>query len=376
MPGDARSQDPIALPPSQVPSAASVEGRVVTPGTETEIPLPGVMVTLHRVGPDGAGPLDSVRTDASGRYAIRYRRFGSDEALYFAAAVHRGIAYFSAPLHAGRAHDEDGEITVFDTTSRAMPFTVQGHHIVVGAPRPDGAREVVEVWELSNDTTVTVVGRDSLSPVWSAPLPKGATGFAGGQGDVAPQTLEARDGRALMLSPFGPGVKQLSYSYSLRERDFPLALTLDRPIIVFEVLLEEPGAQARSVSLRAQGNVTTDGRVFKRFLAQSVPAGEQLRIDVPVAAAGTRVRVVIGLAIVITLAMAAAFARALRRTRRAPRADAREPVTAEALVAAIAALDARHEAGDPTLDDARYADDRSALKARLADALATEGAPT
>ena len=69
------------------------------------------MVTLHRVGSDSSGPIDSVRSDVTGRYAFRFRRFGAPEAVYFAAAVYRGIAYFGAPLTAARSEGEAAEIT-------------------------------------------------------------------------------------------------------------------------------------------------------------------------------------------------------------------------------------------------------------------------
>jgi hypothetical protein len=364
-----------ALAPPPPPSDATVQGRVTTPGPTSEIGVPGVYVTVHRVGPDTQGPLDSVRTDATGRYSLKYRRFGSDEALYFAATVYRGIAYFTAPLRPGLTRGDDAAITVFETTTHPVAFTVQGHHIVVSAPGPDGARNMVEVYELSNDTTVTAIGTDSLTPVWSAPIPRAATRFAGGQGDVASSSLAMRDGRVVMIAAFGPGIKQVSYSYSLPESAFPLRFRNERFAVVQEVLLEEPGAQARAASLRAQDTVTTQGHTFKRFLAHGVPVGEELRIDVPTAAAGTRTRVLIGLAVLFVLAMGAALARAL--ARRSPRSVIPAPVAAsrvESLAAAIAALDARHEAGDATLEAGRYASERAGLKAELAAALAADGA--
>lgn len=354
---------------------ATVQGRVTTPGATAEIGVPGVFVTVHRVGPDVQGPLDSVRTDGTGRYSITYRRFGSDDALYFAATVYRGIAYFSAPLRPGLTRGDDAAITVFDTTTHPISLTTQGHHIVVSAPGPDGARNVVEVYELSNDTTVTAIGKDSLTPVWSAPIPRSATHFAAGTGDVASSNLAVRDGRVMMTAAFGPGVKQLSYSYALPERAFPLKLRNERLTVVLEVLLEEPGAQARSASLRAQDTVHTQGHTFKRFLAQGSPAGEELRIDVPVAAASTRTGVLIGVALLFVLAMGAALARALvgRPLRAAPAPDAES--RAESLAAAIAALDARHDAGDVALDQARYSAERAELKAQLAEALAGSREP-
>lgn len=363
----ARAQLPV---PDAPPVAAVVAGRVVTPGKDREVGIPGVMVTVHRVGPDSAGALDSARTDAAGRYTIRYRRFGSDEAVYFAAALHHGIAYFSAPLRGVRANVDDAEITVFDTTSAPVKFTVQGHHVVVSAPTPDGQRDIVEVYELSNDTTVTAVGRDSLAAVWSAPIPHAAERFAAGQGDVSPVTLQRRGDRVTLAAAFGPGVKQLSYSYSLPPGAFPLELTVEGQTGVFEVLLEEAAAQVRGPNLRSMGDATTQGRTFKRFLAQSAPRGERVRIDVPVTTAATRTRVLVGVAVLIALAMIATLARAL--ARRGPRAAVESPATStDSLAAAIAALDARHEAGDASLTPERYTSERAALKAQLSAALAT-----
>lgn len=369
----ARAQDSLASLP---PSPALVSGRVVVPGPRHDAPVAGLMVTVHRVGPDSAGPLDSARTDAQGRYTVRYTRFGSDNALYFAAAVYRGIAYFTAPLRAVRTVGDEAEITVFDTTSHVVPLSIQGHHIVVSAPNAAGAREVVEVYELSNDTTATLIPRDSLSAVWSASVPAEATDFAPGQGDVAASALTRSGNRVRLLAPFGPGVKQLSFSYLLKNGAFPLRITLERQTSVLEVLLEEQAAQARGPSLRAQGSVSTQGRTFKRFLAQGAPAGEVIRIDVPTTAGATRVNVLIAVAVVIVLAMAAALARALSRrvpVARVPVA-AGTPPTSESLVAAIAALDARHDVGDSSLDAERYAQERAALKARLASALAARDA--
>jgi hypothetical protein len=355
--------------PSSAGTNALVEGRVVRPSERGEVPVPGAMVTIHRVGPDSAGPIDSVRTDAAGRYTFHFRRWGSTDALYFAASVYRGIAYFSAPLRGAAVRDDDAEIVVFDTTTRPVRFTVQGHHLVVGAPRPTGLRDIVEVYELSNDTVVTAIGRDSLTPVWSAPLTQGARNFVASAGDVAASAIVARDGRVLLIAPFSPGVKQISFSYALGPDAFPLQLTLDRPNALLEVLVEEPGAQVRAPSLRSQGNATTEGRTFKRFLAQNAPQGEQVRIEVPSSAAAARSTVVIALAVGLVLAMIGALAVAYRRggsVRRVPQPrDA-----AETLAAAIAALDARREANDPSLPAAEYEAQRAALKARLADALA------
>jgi hypothetical protein len=310
-----------------------------------------------------------VRTDARGGYRFAYRRWGDPTALYFTAAVYRGIAYFSAPLRQPTVKGDDAEIVVFDTTTAPVRFTIQGHHLVIGAPRPTGLRDIVEVYEVSNDTVVTKVGRDSLDPVWSAPLPKGAQGFTAGQGDVAASSLERRGDRVVLLAPFAPGVKQLSFTYALPASAFPLELTLDQVNGLLEVLLEEPGAQVRGPSLRAQGTATTQGRTFKRFLAQNAPAGERVRIDVPSTTASARATVVVALAVGVAAAILAARYVADRRGARARPAAA--PAESDAsLASAIAARDARRDANDPALSSAAYEAERAALRARLAAALA------
>jgi hypothetical protein len=363
----AQDREPSRAAPAQ-PSI--VEGRVVRPAITGEVPVPGVVVTIHRVGADSSGAIDSMRTDARGAYRFAYRRFGNPEAIYFVAAVYRGIAYFSPPMRAAIVRGDEAEIVVFDTTTSPVRFTVQGHHYVIGAPRPTGLRDIVEVYEISNDTVVTAIGRDSLSPVWTAPLPRAAMSFTPANSDVSASSLRARDGRVELVAPFAPGVKQLSWSYTLDARAFPLEITLDRPNALLEVLVEEPGAQVRAASLRSQGTATTEGRTFKRFLAQNAPEGERVRIEVPSTAAAARSTVVIALLVAASLAMIGALFIAYRRGSSARPVLVAPPDGVESLAAAIADLDARHDARDPSLNAEEYATQRAALKARLAAVLA------
>jgi hypothetical protein len=136
------------------------------------------------------------------------------------------------------------------------------------------------------------------------------------------------------------------------------------------VLLEEPGAQVRATSLRSQGTASTGGRTFKRFLAQNAPEGEHIRIEVPSTGAANRSTVVIVLLLVGGVAMIAALAIAYRRGRGDRPRVAAPAEDAESLATAIAALDARRDAHDPSLTADDYATQRALLKARLAAMLA------
>ncbi|MFN2400765.1 MAG: carboxypeptidase-like regulatory domain-containing protein [Gemmatimonadaceae bacterium] len=302
-------------------SSRTVSGRVVSPDSKKASvrPVKGVWVVLHRVGTDAAAPLDSVITDHAGRYSFRYRPSGDTTAVYFVSAQYAGLAYFSAPLREVRVTGEAAELTVFDTTSASIPLHVRGRHLVIAAPRVDGTREIVEVFELSNDTSVTLVSHDGVTPTFSSMLPPGASGVDMGQGDVAADAVRVVNGRLLAVAPIAPGIKQFSFSYQLSPPSFPLSVLLDREVAVLEVLAEEPGASAEGARLTEVNPVSVEGRTFRRYLAQSAPVNSVIRISVPSVGGARRSNalyismVAIAIGIAMLIALAASFTR-WRRT--------------------------------------------------------------
>ena len=292
-----------------------VYGRVVHPAGQDLAPLAGQRVTLHRVGSDTAGPIDSTRTTAKGEYVFVYRTRGAQDAVYFASTTYDGIAYLSQPLSAGVVRGDAAEIIVYDTTSHAIPLRVRGRHLVVSAPAPTGRRSVVEVFELSNDTSVTVVspGTGTDHPTWSLPLPPGAQGVQVGQGDISADAVSVQGNRLAVFAPFAPGLKQMSFSYSLPPGSFPLTRALPTGAIVFEALLEETGAGVSGLQFRPEAPVTVEGRIFRRFLAQDVPAGAVLRVSVPVVFANGRTLYIAVVVTVLGAVMLFSLALAFRR---------------------------------------------------------------
>jgi hypothetical protein len=359
-------------PPQQV------DGRVEKPAGKSMLPVPHVIVTLHRVGPDTAAPIDSTRTDASGRFHFTYHRFGSTEAIYFVSSMYDGIAYFSEPLRAAVVHGGDADITVFDTTSLPVPMSVRGRHLIVSGPAADGMRDVVEVFEISNDSGVTLVSPGSgEAPTWSAVLPAGVERFSGGQGaDVSPDAISQREGRAMVNAPFAPGVKQLSYRYSVPATAFPLRVRLEKPTSVFEVLLEEPMARLTGSGLKETNPVSVEGRTFRRFLAQDLPPGETISVGVPGLAADRQSLFFAVMVLAIGGAMLVTLARAFSRgplqvaTRKGgpPAAAGRGETLAQQIVELDDAFASR-EAAVSAVDRATYAATRSALKEELTAAL-------
>ena len=336
-------------------------------------PLAGVMVTIHEVSRAGGHPLDSIRTDREGRYAFRYRPSGDTTAIYFVSASYADIAYFSPPLRAALVRGDDADITVFDTTSAPVPILQRGRHIVVSALDSAGRRGVIEVYELSNDSSVTRVSRDT-SAVWDAGVPSGMTGFRVGEGDVSADAVTAGAGRVRVVAPIAPGIKQLSFSYDLEGRSFPVSFPVERETSVLEVLIEDAQGTVKGAGIAEVDPVSVDGRTFRRYLGRDVPATAVVRIDVPRGAPVGRGRYITIVALALGAAMLAVLARAVMR-RGGPRREAPAiPAWAndpERLARRIAALDAAFEQVAEPSAEARETYDikRAELKARLADSL-------
>jgi len=356
-----------------------VDGRVMRGARAGETPVANQWVVLHRVGPDHAGPLDSTRTTSAGRYSFHYRLSGDTTALYFVSTSYGGVVYPSAPLRSPQVSGDDATLVVFDTTSGPVNIKLGGRHLIVASAQPNGVHPIGEVYDLQNDSTVTLVARDTLSPVWTAHVPASATNFQlNASGDLADGAVARRGSSIGLFAPLSPGIRQLAFTYELPANAFPLRVPIERPVGVLEVLVQDPAARVTGAALRELAPVTTEGRTFRRFLGQDVAAGSVVRVDVPRAIGAERERVYIGVAIVVLAAMVIALIVAARRGSRRPTPATPLLPSIEApsqrLLRRIAELDAERERTAGIDDAARAASDaeRAALKRELADALAEE----
>ena len=356
-----------------------VTGRVVRPDSTDVEGVPGIWVTLHRVGSDTAGPLDSMRTAAGGRYSFRYRHSGRDDAIYFVSASYAGIAYFSLPLLTPRVTGDSAEIIVYDTTSRTFPLTIRGRHVIVSSPNVDGSHDILEVYEITNDSGITAISRDDAHPTWTALLPPGAQGFSVGQSDISPRAVRAANGRVEVVAPIAPGLKQLSFSYRVPASDFPLTIPMTYPVSVLEVLTEDPRATVTAPKLKPEAPVAIEGRPFSRYIGQDEPPNAVLTVDSPTGNAPSRERrylTILAIALAVAMLAALAFVLARRRARPAPAIVGQEAAPsgdgdAEQLAREIAALDAEFEQQANPSRDAReaYEERRESLKQSLVRAL-------
>ncbi len=374
-----RAQDSAAVHGPIGPVASTVNGRVMRPRLKSLGPVGGVWVTIHRVASDSAGPLDSMRTRADGRFAFHYARWGKD-AVYFASASYSGIAYFSRPLTSAHASGADAEIMVFDTTSIHFPLAIKGRHIVISSPAVNGSREIVEAYEIANESEQTLVSPDDAHPTFTAPLPANASNIQVGEADVSPAAISSANGRLRVTAPFAPGLKQLSFSYTLPQKSFPLQIPLEHEVTVLELLLEEPKAEARGAKLKPQPPATVEQRIFQRYLAADAPADSSIEVRVPVIVAAASMRVyweIAGaLAVLMAAGLAAWYARARRKRETfVANRGSNAPTQSESLARAIAQLDTEFERAATEDAGARtaYEQRRRELKRELATSLDSGG---
>jgi hypothetical protein len=366
---------PVAAPIMAQDGPRVFEGTVTRPlGGGRVAPVSGDWAVLHRVGPDAAAPVDSMRLRANGTFAFRYRATGDATAVYFVSIKRGGVAYFTPPTREAVVRGGTADLTVFDTTSGPVKLTVRARHLIVTAPDSSNSsalRSVIEVYEISNDSTLTRVAGADGSPVFEVPVPDGVLSVAGGQGDVSPEAIKLEEGRVRVYAPIAPGLKQFSFSYELPVTQMSLAVHVETDVPVMEVLVEDPNGTVSGGELAAVDPVQVDGRPFKRFLGENTKPPTVIEVTMPGAQEGRRS---IRLALVVT-AVGAAMLLGLGMAfmRRGPQAFAKRRTTdPESLAVEIAALDEAYaRIAQPTEEQkGEHYLKRAQLKGRLSAALA------
>jgi hypothetical protein len=339
-------------------------GEVVRARTADSVPVPNARVVLHRVGREEQGPVDSMLTDAHGRFTFRF--LADTTAIYLFSARHDGITYFASPVHTNPERPDTAIALVVNDTSSAGSVSVISRNIVVSAPDENGARAVVEVIVLHNGAITALVARDTTDPVWGARIPHAATGMTAGEGDFSPAAVQRIGDSAAVFAPIPPGDKQVVLQYALPGDIGRVEYRFDAPAALVNLMLEEKGARVAGGLREQADSQTIQGRGFGRWEG-AVPAGAVITIRLP-----TTHRLGRWALMALVAMMALALLAGTRRVfRAAPLAQARDAESPAALVDAIARLDAAHAAHPPDASgEAAYAAERERLKARLVAALA------
>jgi hypothetical protein len=358
------------LPPAMgTPGVAgelrTVAGRVLRGGGDSALPVEGQFVVLHRISSDTSGPVDSVHTSANGAYRFRYTLDGP-RSMYIVSTRYAGVAYFTPPLRERTVTSPAADVAVYDTSSAGFPLTIRALHVVVAPPQVGGVRQVVDVYEVSNDSNRTLVSGPS-GATWQVSLPGEATNPSSTGGDLPGDSFRFVNGRAELQVPFPPGSRQLVLTYSIPvESSVPISV--GDPVATLEVLLEGTGSEVSGAGLVAEEPVSMDGRTFQRYRASNVAAGSSFAVET----AGTPGRGRFALLVVAAVAIALG----VMLGRRAP-AAADAPVSypaSETLAREIAALDHVYSVEGPRAGAGAeyYRERRAALMDRLISAQGVE----
>jgi len=386
--GSARAQRPAAAAPARRPAVAAraasprlaqvprqppataplvLAGRVVRVRGLDSVPLAGVRVVEHRVGTDRQGPLDSLASDARGRFSFRVAR-PDTAAMYVVSTRYAGIGYFSTPFAPGaRAGADSIVLPVFDTSSAGAPLDVAVRHVVVSAPdQADGSRDVLDIVQVSNPGTTTRVARAG-TPTWRMLLPRGIEAFRVGEGDVPADAVHKVGDSLLVSAPFPPGVKQVVAIYVVPSGMTELRVPIDQPTAQLEVLIEDSLANATGAALASGNPLQFGDRTFRHFASARAVRGETAEITF----GGPKRRNLTWLTIALAGLLLAGGAFVAAR-RRGPAVPAPAPVGPDALVRQIVALDERYagrEHETPAAEWAGYQARRASLKAQVAERL-------
>ena len=355
------------------PGPLLLSGRVVRVKGADTVPLPGLRIVAHRVDARRQGPVDSMRSDAGGRFRFRMARPDTG-AMYVVSTLYAGIGYFSAPYAPGqRAGSDSILLPVFDTSSTGSPLDVAVRHLVVSAADRDGSRDVLDIIQVANPGTTTLVSRDS-APTWRMLLPRGIEAFRVGEGDVPSDAVHRVGDSLLVRAPFPPGIKQVVAIYVVPQGTRTLRVPIDQPTARLELLVEDSLANASGAALAAANPLELQGRTFRHFASARVVRGETAEISFG-APGGARslawVAIVFSALLLASGGYLAARRRAGAGTQELPTQQA--VADRDALLRQIVALDERYAArhGEtPPEEWAEYQTRRASLKAQLAGRLA------
>lgn len=269
------------MPAALSGQGVSVSGRVLRGGRDTSA-LAHVWVVLHKVTRDGGGPIDSVRSDARGRYRIALRDPDSTS-VYVVSAWYDSLAYFSLPLNViGRPAVHVEDIVAFTTSENGPPIRLARRLVTAAAAGEDGTREILEILELENTGLTTRITRDTLVPTWAGRIPERVAQFRGGQGDISPEAMEYRNDSIYVLGPIPPGdPKQLSYAYSLAAGTRTLVIPIDQPTTELNLLVEDTAAAVVAPTLESLGVQAIEQRYFAAYRAGPLAPGDRVEIRLP-----------------------------------------------------------------------------------------------
>lgn len=366
-----------ALYPASPAAAArtgTIEGRVVN-GTTGE-PQQDVEVTLTS-GDGSRRSQDNVVTGADGRYRFEGLRTGEDR-FYVLDATYKDGLFAGRPVTLPSDTEQEPVIRttlrVFEPTTDPNAILIRRNNLFVVH---EGDRlSVVESVKVVNPTNNAYIGRgsalapasgDDAAPSLGFALPDGLVpgSFRWFEADLdVPDAVELEGLGFGITTAIPPGEIDFTFTYQVRGQGatFDLSRRALYEVTELSVFAADP-LKVESNRLSEKETERIGGRSYDRFTTTApASAADPIQILI-VAEAGASFPLVAGAGAGLSL-LVLIGALAFKRTRRRP-AERVAPATPdrERLIATIAELDLRHDAGQVDADE--YAARRRELKWRL-----------
>lgn len=335
----------------------------VTNHTGTARPVAGIEVKLTTYANGAEADWKTVATSPRGEFAFTVP--ADPQHSYAVQVKYKGGEYDSPAIvfEPGQTARRVA-LRVFEPTSDASVLKINVHHIIVEAG--EGMVQVAELLVFANTSNRTYIGgaqrADGKRETLRVTLPQGAAGVQYMDG-LMECCVFVTDAGFVDTMDVEPGMREIAYSYTVPSGRGSLALTrrLDYPAERVEVFGSRTFAMGVS-PLQPQEDVKTDQGAYARFSSASLAAGTEVRLalsGLPVPRSGARRIAIAAFAGIV----AAALAYPLLRRRRTAAPSGSNGQTREEIIAAVASLDDRFEAGE--IPEAEYRERRARYMAKL-----------
>jgi hypothetical protein len=362
------------LNPARAARTGSIEGRVIN-GT-TDRPQEGVEVTLT-IGRGEDSEERTVATGEGGRYNFDDLTTGED-VFYVLDARYEGGLFAGRPL---TIPSDTRKPPVIETTLRVFEPTTDPNAILIRRDDlfvvHDGDRlSVIEAIKVVNPTRSAYIGRgaalsetdeDGVTPSLGFALPDNTIPetFRWLDADLdVPEAVEIEGVGFGITSAIPPGEVDFTFSYQLEGSGgiFDISRRALYEVSELTVFAAEP-LEVTSNRLEERDEVNLEGTTYRTFTTpDDLDAADPVQILV-IAEGGTSLPFIAGGAGVIAIGLGIGVFAFRRAKRRKPTTPEAQRMSHDDLVAAIADLDLRFEAGDLSEDD--HARQRADLKARV-----------
>lgn len=332
--------------------AAAVTGTVVNATSETPVSNVEVGLVIH--APDTTQTLKAT-SGANGGFAFQVSGIGP-ESQTFLTAHYDHVDYVQ---QVDPASEEPVRLPVYERTESDADVSISSHHVIIDR----NAGEIIHVLIANNAGNRTYQTGEGHGHGLEVPLPEGITEILGG-----PEGIHAHGSTLIDPRPVRPGASQLMYSLRLTDSG-EFEQRVSYPTDNVDVLVLPAETEVRSSTLEDLGPVTFNGRSFRRLTASGLVPGDRFSLAFGGAGSewilwsrsGPFIWVIGGGAIAIVLLIYWLRPKQLLAPAASGGSDLR--ARQDALVAAIADLDDRLDAGD--LSEADHKTRRDALKDEL-----------